>query len=875
MASPSLQGILLAVFVATNCIELATSQCTPPQTPDHSTLVYERQHANPPRRLPNGYTIRVVCDDLFRLAEGDGFMTCRNGQWSDTFTCAAICDRLQSFSRGRITYTAGGTIARYSCTTPGYRLEGIRKRRCTSDGTWSGEPARCRGIPMCEPPELEEHVIQRRFSGRRKENLWIIGSILQFSCEERFTAVAQHYPAIECTRRGWNDTVPICVEGRCQPLLDTIENGNSSAKNRTYGPGEAIEFTCDRGYRTTTPSWRVCVVRRGSDGSIQTRWEGTTPECVETQCAPPRRIENGETIVFSTAVNGTAMFRCRSGFELIGEPVLTCQETGQWNGSIPVCDNGENFCPPLNAPLNGYKTGDRYSQHRIVEFSCASGYALSGSSQRECLSDGQWSGEEARCIGNLDFDDINQISAVLGKSLDRMAIDNLFENEVEQPSSNVSQHGRFIPSNHQYGVDLYFLFDASDSVGEENFEKAKRFARELVRKIGVTTRRNSLRVGAVYFAHTAEIAFHTVDFTSTERLIEEGINNIPYLGGGTNIADALRLVHEVMIPQSENRDKSYKTVFLITDGVANEGGSPEPEARLLEAQEIKIHCLGISEDASRSQLLAIGSLPHREHVFLVKNYNSLAQLVSAVVNQTVDYSECGVSENTVSRGRVVGGNDANPGAWPWQALLEIRQGQNILRCGGSLIDRSWILTAAHCVPTPHPDPRHRITVVLANRLIPPNPSDLHTAIVTGWGHNKTRAVNDLTAVHSVDRLQQLPLPLKSRDDCEESLEGDREQEFFDESMFCAGYDHAPIGACKGDSGGPLVKKAVKQKLRRWTLIGLTSWGRGCALANELDFFTNVPYFMDWITQTMNPPQEEEEGEGQQDVEDAGAAEDGR
>lgn len=53
-----------------------------------------------------------------------------------------------------------------------------------------------------------------------------------------------------------------------------------------------------------------------------------------------------------------------------------------------------------------------------------------------------------------------------------------------------------------------------------------------------------------------------------------------------------------------------------------------------------------------------------------------------------------LTRSPTEHGRVVGGHAAAPHSWPWQVSLQRTRGRNY--CGGSIINRNWIITAAHC-----------------------------------------------------------------------------------------------------------------------------------------------------------------------------------
>ncbi|XP_063063519.1 serine protease 33-like isoform X2 [Engraulis encrasicolus] len=257
------------------------------------------------------------------------------------------------------------------------------------------------------------------------------------------------------------------------------------------------------------------------------------------------------------------------------------------------------------------------------------------------------------------------------------------------------------------------------------------------------------------------------------------------------------------------------------------------------------------------------------------------------------FSICGCLGQACGRAplnsRIVGGQNAPTGAWPWLASLHV---SGVPTCGGSLINSQWVLAAAQCFPSVSASN----VVVYVGRQIesvsasnPNEESRTVSQIIVHENYDFFTGENDIALLQlsssvtftdhiqpvclaatgsvfsngtvswvagwgvtaeggsppSSGALQEIQVAVIENSQCDSLYGGG----FVTDNMICAGLLSGGKDACQGDTGGPLVSKQDSV----WVQSGIVGMP-GCARPNQPTIYTRISEYQDWINSRVGADQ---------------------
>uniref|UniRef100_A0A672SF25 CUB and sushi domain-containing protein 3-like n=1 Tax=Sinocyclocheilus grahami TaxID=75366 RepID=A0A672SF25_SINGR len=300
-------------------------------------------------------------------------------------------DILEIFDGGQsLAVLSGDLSVPFNMTTTGHQLF----LRWSSDHGTNKKGFRITYVAMyCSTPDSPQHGFVVSQTGGH------VNSVVRWACDRGYRLIGKNMAVCRRTEFGylaWDSSVPACQAVSCGPPVAPVNGGMLAAD---YSAGTRATYFCNDGFRLSSKEVTSTVCQ--ADGTWSNH--NKIPRCTVVVCPSigsftldhgKWRIVNGSRYEYGTKV----AFTCNTGYYRLGPAHIHCTSNGTWSwrNERPRCKIIS--CGELPTPPNGKKIGTQTTFGASAIFTCNSGYILVGSTVRECLASGLWSGMETRCL---------------------------------------------------------------------------------------------------------------------------------------------------------------------------------------------------------------------------------------------------------------------------------------------------------------------------------------------------------------------------------------------------------------------------------------------------------------------------------------------
>jgi len=176
-------------------------------------------------------------------------------------------------------------------------------------------------------------------------------------------------------------------------------------------------------------------------------------------------------------------------------------------------------------------------------------------------------------------------------------------------------------------LDLVYLIDSSESVGEQNFASLQNFLTKVTPSLDIEPTKTHLSL--VQYSRTVNILQNFKSLQTSDSSVQVISKMIYYHPSATATGDALRALQSSIL-KSDNGDRTSvpDVIVLFTDGLTDVGETPSIPAKELRDAGVKIIAVGLGSEPNEELKQIAG-----ENILMYTNYANLDAKVTELINK--------------------------------------------------------------------------------------------------------------------------------------------------------------------------------------------------------------------------------------------------